>query len=69
METYSSDVSYIIRQDFLRFSVETPTPKISRAQAKIAREKRIEADLEASRREMMNDDGLGSIGRYKCPIF
>jgi len=71
METYSSEVSYIIRQDFLRFSSEArPTRhKVTDEQKKIARDKRLAEGIEAIRREMTHDDGTGGLGRYKSPIF
>ena len=69
METYSSDTSYIIRHDFMRFSTDVRTTKGEKAKKKINPKKRIEGGLQAFRNEMINDDGRGTLGRYKCPIF
>jgi hypothetical protein len=68
MEPYSSEASYIIRQDFLRFSSERRTSKVKKEE-KAPSEKLIETALEATRKAMAHDDGMGSLGRYKCPIF
>lgn len=66
MEIYTSDTSYIIRQDFMRFSTDDRTRK---QRQKLADKKRYTASLERLRERMSNDDGLGSFGSYKCPIF
>jgi len=70
METYSSEASYIIRQDFLRFTSEARFGKHKVTEQKnIARKSRIRAGIEATRREMTHDDGLKGLGIYKCPVF
>ena len=69
METYSSDTSYIIRHDFMRFSTDVRTTKGLKTKKKINPKKRFEIGLEVTRDEMAHDDGRGTLGRYKCPIF
>lgn len=66
MEMYTSDTSYIIRQDFMRFSTED---RLKKQWRKRADKRRHEASLERLREQMTKDDGLGSFGSYKCPIF
>ena len=66
MEIYTSHASYIIRQDFMRFSTEDRSKKQRR---KRADKQRYSASLERLRERMAADDGLGSFGSYKCPIF
>ena len=69
MEIYSSNTSEIIRQDFLRFSrrgsaaqagIETDAAKV---------EDKLRESLDQYRAEMAKDNGMGSYGTYKCPIF
>jgi hypothetical protein len=67
MEIYTSDTSNIIRQDFMRFS--SAERRLRQQQKAKAAEKRNVASLERLRDEMTRDDGLGSYGSYKCPIF
>ena len=69
METHSSDTSYIIRHDFMRFSMDIRTTKGKKEETNRDSENHLEAGLEAARNEMTSDDGLGSLGKYKCPIF
>ena len=68
MEVYSRNTSDIIRYDFLRFNRKTSVQK-KRTEAEESFEKKINESLEQKRDEMANDDGLGSYGQYKCPIF
>ena len=69
MESYSRDTSYLIRQDFMRFSPDVRTTKGPNRKKQVAQKKHFDVDLEATRNEMMNDDGRGGLGKYKCPIF
>jgi hypothetical protein len=69
MEIYTSEASYIVRQDFMRFT--TPEPRIRRTGRKElpVTKKDQAASLERLREAVAKDDGLGSYGSYKCPIF
>ena len=67
MQTHSRNTSDIIRYDIVKFSrrdavtnVNTDTPKA---------EDKVSKALEEYRAELVNDDGRGSYGTYKCPIF
>jgi hypothetical protein len=69
MEVYSSNTSDIIRYDFVKFS----KPR-SAGRTRVEEEARkVDSDVKDSlkqlRTEMENDNGLGSYGSYKCPIF
>jgi hypothetical protein len=68
MDIYTSDTSYIIRHDFMRFSSESRR-RDARATSEMADQKTVASALEKLRREMTEDDGRSSFGTYKCPIF
>ncbi|HTH51556.1 MAG TPA: hypothetical protein VL501_06470 [Pyrinomonadaceae bacterium] len=67
MNTYTSNTSDIIRQDFLRFSAGTPTVR-SRRRVNFEADAPAEpftGSLDELRAEMANDDGQGSYASYK----
>jgi hypothetical protein len=69
MNTYTTNTSDLIRQDFLRFSAGEPAQRARRrvmldADAPVA-EPSITGSLDELRSEMANDDGLGSYASYK----
>jgi hypothetical protein len=53
----------------MRFNTDVRTTKGIKGKKKRNPKKRFEGGLEVIRGEMANDDGRGSLGRYKCPIF
>lgn len=73
MNIYTSGTSEIIRNDFLRFSSNTPGVRTKRrvlfdADAP-ALEPPFTGALDEIRAEMANDDGQGSFASYKSPLF
>ena len=73
MNIYTSNTSDIIRNDFLRFSSNTPGAR-SRRQVHFdteipAVETPFTGSLDEIRAEMANDDGSGSFASYKSPLF
>lgn len=72
MNTYTSNTSDIIRNDFLRFSSNTPGARTRRrvfdADATPV-ETPFTGSLEELRAEIANDDGMGSFASYKSPQF
>jgi hypothetical protein len=73
MNTYTSNTSDIIRNDFLRFSSSTPGVRSTRRvrfEADVATvEMPFTGSLEELRAEMAKDDGTGSLASYKSPQF
>jgi hypothetical protein len=69
MEIYSRDTSEIIRQDFMRFSRRNRTAEVDNKKDAAKFEDQMRESLDQYRSEMANDNGLGSYGTYKCPIF
>ena len=68
METHTKDASYIVH-DFTRFSTKAPRPLRTGRKEKVTAENCHAASLDRLRQDMTHDDGLGSYGSYKCPIF
>ena len=68
MEIYSSNTSDIIRQDFMRFS-RRPAAEASIEKDVAKAEEKVRESLDQYRAEMARDNGMGSYGTYKCPIF
>lgn len=69
MNSYTSNASDIIRQDFLRFSTAEPAMR-SRRRVSFeadgpAAEPVLTGSLDELRQEMANDDGCGSYASYK----
>ena len=73
MNIYTSGTSEIIRNDFLRFSSNTPGVRTKRRVLFDTEAPAVEApftgSLEDIRAEMANDDGQGSLASYKSPLF
>ena len=72
MNTYTSNTSDIIRNDFLRFSSNTPSTRSQRrvhfdTETSVA-EACFSGSLDELRDEMANDDGSGSFASYKSPF-
>ena len=69
MQVYSSNTSDMIRYDFVKFS--TPNSATGAAPKKVEQisDANIKESIEQRRVEMENDNGLGSYGSYKCPLF
>ena len=68
MEVYSRKTAGVIANDFLKFDRRRKAP--SRANNAAPRSDEAATRLlEQHRAEMANDDGRGSYGTYKCPIF
>jgi hypothetical protein len=68
MDIYSRNTSDMIRYDFIKFTrrEKDTMPKVTetpKADDKVSRA------LEEYRAQLANDDGRGSYGSYKCPIF
>jgi hypothetical protein len=73
MNTYTSNTSDIIRNDFLRFSSKALGRRAKQrvpfdADATVI-EPPFTGSLDEIRAEMANDDGTDSFGSYKCPVF
>ena len=73
MNTYTSNTSDIIRNDFLRFSSSTPGARSRRRVSFDADGATVEqpftGSLDELRAEMASDDGQGSFASYKSPLF
>lgn len=73
MNTYTSNTSDIIRNDFLRFSSSAAASPARRRVGLDADAPAVEpafaGSLEEIRAEMANDDGSGSLSMYKSPVF
>ena len=67
MEVYSSNTSDVIRDDFLKFSRRGAAVPAKKEKSKV--EDNLRKSLDELRAEMSNDNGRGSYGSYKCPIF
>jgi hypothetical protein len=69
MEIYSSNTSEIIRHDFMRFNRRSGSADVRTEKETRSSEAKMRESLDQYRAEMANDDGKGSYGTYKCPIF
>lgn len=70
MQTYSRNTSDIIRYDFVKFTRRVPRKGPEEGNTEIPKaDDQLSKDLEEYRAGLANDDGRGSYGSYKCPIF
>lgn len=73
MNIYTSNTSDIIRNDFLKFSSGAAGPRSRRPVLFDADAPAIETPFSGSlddiRAELADDDGTGSFGSYKSPLF
>jgi hypothetical protein len=69
IEIYSRYTSDVIRHDFLKFDRPNSAAKTSNQKDPVAIDEKIRESFEQARAEMANDNGLGSYGTYKCPIY
>ena len=69
MEVHSSNTADVIRYDFIKFTRSAKAARVRAKKEEINQELDTRESLEQLRAEMENDNGLGSYGSYKCPVF
>ena len=67
MEVFSSNTADVIRYDFVKFNRSAAAAAAKKEERK--QDAEVRESLEQLRAEMENDNGLGSYGSYKCPLF
>ena len=69
MDVFSRNTSDVIRYDFIKYNRRKCARDDATKKDTLDHEEYLRRSLEQFRSEMANDDGRGSYGTYKCPIF